>query len=83
MVRNTEVSGGCVTTVSNGLVQVGGLSAFDTLTGTTSHELIEAATDPYPYQNTAYGSVDDGHISWLFVLSFRFALVLLRRQSGD
>jgi hypothetical protein len=43
----------------------GNLSGLDALTGTASHEFVEAATDPYP--NTpmpGYASVDDAHIYW-------------------
>lgn len=32
----------------------GALSGIDGITAVTSHELIEAATDPYPYPNPAY-----------------------------
>ncbi len=43
----------------------GNLSGLDALTGTTAHELVEAATDPYPLSNTpAYAAVDDAHIYW-------------------
>ena len=31
-----------------------------------SHELVEAATDPYPNSNTAYGQTDDADIVWTF-----------------
>lgn len=40
--------------------------AYD-LTSTTSHELIEAATDPF-LNNPAYGTVDLDHIAWEMVL---------------
>jgi len=48
----------------------GGLTGIDAVTATTSHELIEASTDPYPQDqnNAAYGQVDDNHIIWEFVL---------------
>lgn len=43
----------------------GNLSGLDALTGTTAHELVEAATDPYPQgMNPAYAAVDDEHIYW-------------------
>jgi hypothetical protein len=37
---------------------------IDTLTGSTSHELIEWATDPFPMTNPAYGNVDTDHLAW-------------------
>jgi hypothetical protein len=48
----------------------GGLTGLDAVSATTSHEVIEASTDPYPStQGTAaYGQVDDNHIIWMFVL---------------
>jgi hypothetical protein len=48
----------------------GGLTGIDAVSATTSHELIEAATDPYPQDqsNTGYAAVDDNHIIWEFVL---------------
>ncbi len=47
----------------------GNLTGIDALTGTESHELIEASTDPYPNEpNPGYGQVDDNHIYWEFVL---------------
>ena len=46
----------------------GPLTGVDVVTGTPSHELIEAATDPFPIAKPAYTSVDDDHISWTFAL---------------
>lgn len=48
----------------------GGLTGIDAVTGTTSHELIEAVTDPYPQDqgNAGYAQVDNNHIIWEFVL---------------
>jgi hypothetical protein len=48
----------------------GGLTGIDAVTATTSHELIEAATDPFPNDqtNAGYAQVDDNHIIWQFVL---------------
>jgi hypothetical protein len=46
----------------------GGLKGLDAVSATTSHELIEASTDPYPTALPAYGQVDDNHITWMFVL---------------
>jgi hypothetical protein len=46
----------------------GGLNGIDGLTGATSHEWIEAATDPYPSTNmgldSAYSSIDQDHLAW-------------------
>ena len=36
----------------------------DTLTISTSHEFVEAATDPYVQTNLAYGTVDPVHAAW-------------------
>jgi hypothetical protein len=47
----------------------GGLNGIDAVTGAESHELIEAATDPYPMSNPAYGQVDDDHLYWQFALA--------------
>ena len=46
----------------------GSLTKKDAVTTATSHELSEAATDPYPTDNTAYGQVDLDHIGWEFFL---------------
>ena len=46
----------------------GGLTGLNAVSATSSHEIIEAATDPYPTSNPAYGQVDDNHIYWEFVL---------------
>ena len=48
----------------------GALTGIDAVTATTSHELIEAATDPYPNDqaNAGYAQVDNNHIIWEFVL---------------
>jgi hypothetical protein len=45
-----------------------GLSAMDALTSATSHELIEASTDPYPYTTPAYIQVDNAHLYWQRIL---------------
>jgi hypothetical protein len=37
---------------------------LDDLTRATSHELIEASTDPYPYSHPAYNLVDMDHSVW-------------------
>jgi len=45
-----------------------GLSGADMVTGAESHELVEAATDPYPNTDPAYAQLDDDHLYWLFIL---------------
>lgn len=45
-----------------------GLTVLQTVTASLSHELIEAATDPYPNSNPAYQSVDQDHVVWELVL---------------
>lgn len=40
------------------------LGTFGYLTAATSHELIEASTDPYPNTNPAYSTVDASHFVW-------------------
>lgn len=46
----------------------GALQGLDGVTGATSHEWIEAVTDPYPStnngQDAAYSGVDDDHFVW-------------------
>jgi hypothetical protein len=46
----------------------GPLSGVDAVTGTESHELAEASTDPYPNLDPAYGQIDEKHIFWEFVI---------------
>jgi hypothetical protein len=48
---------------------VRGQSALDGVTVTTSHELVEASTDPRPYYNPAYQLVDAEHAAWNYGLS--------------
>lgn len=38
---------------------------LDTLTVSTSHELVEAATDPFPMVKPAYQRIDNDHIVWM------------------
>lgn len=45
-----------------------GETTLDTLTTTASHEYVEAATDPYPYNNPAFAQTDGNHIYWYFAL---------------
>jgi hypothetical protein len=44
--------------------QAPGVSDIDGLAATTSHEFIEAATDPLALTNPAWSYVDDAHIAW-------------------
>ncbi len=46
----------------------GGLSGVNVLSSTSSHEFIEAATDPFPMSDPAYTQVDDDHLAWAFFL---------------
>jgi hypothetical protein len=41
-------------------------SSLDEITITTSHELIEAATDPFPFTAGAYQQTDDPHLIWSY-----------------
>ena len=43
---------------------LGGLSGIDAVTGPTSHEAVEASTDPHPFTRPAYQDVDQDHIVW-------------------
>ncbi len=45
-----------------------GLSTMDALTGSTSHEIIEAATDPYNKEDPAFAYVDADHLAYVFVI---------------
>lgn len=49
-------------------LDVGGVTGIDSLTSTVAHELIEAASDPYPNNDPAYWQVDMDHFYWLLVL---------------
>ena len=42
----------------------GYLKGLDALTGTLSHEIEEAATDPHPQTDTAYAAADQDHMVW-------------------
>ncbi len=46
----------------------GGLTGIDVMTGSASHELIEAATDPFPQTMPAYAQVDGSDIGWMLLL---------------
>ncbi len=40
------------------------LQGLDVITATTSHELLEAVTDPFPLTMPAFAMVDDDHLAW-------------------
>jgi hypothetical protein len=46
----------------------GPLTGLDAITGPESHELVEAATDPFPMNNPGYADVDEEHFYWSRVL---------------
>ncbi len=46
----------------------GAMTGIDVITGSASHEFIEATTDPLPQSDPAYGQVDNDHIIWEVVL---------------
>jgi len=46
----------------------GQFTGVDALTIPSSHEFIEAATDPLPLNTPAYGQTDDDHIIWALLL---------------
>lgn len=48
--------------------EFGGLIGIDAVTSTSSHEWIEAATDPHPSSDPAFSSVDADHVAWAFLL---------------
>ena len=39
-----------------------GMTAMQNITDATSHELLEAATDPRPFSDPAYDRIDDAHV---------------------
>ncbi len=50
--------------------QCGG-AGFSETTLSASHELVEAATDPYPQTNPAYVGFDNDHVAWEFFQQFQ------------
>lgn len=46
----------------------GGLSGIDAISATSSHEWLEAVTDPHPSSDPAFATVDDDHAVWSFFL---------------
>ncbi len=46
----------------------GNSSAVDVVTEVTSHELSEAATDPFPFDDPKYTQVDRDHLAWSLFL---------------
>ncbi len=59
-----------MTTVSYAVMprcaQFATLSGFDVISLTSSHEFLEAATDPLPFSNAAYQNTDDAHFAWSY-----------------
>jgi hypothetical protein len=45
-----------------------GVGVLPTTTGSVSHEMIEAATDPFPQNQPAYSFVDQNHLVWEMIL---------------
>jgi hypothetical protein len=62
--NGTDVAYGVVPRCSN----FGGMGPKEATTGSASHEIMEAATDPYNKQSPAYAYVDDDHFAFMFVL---------------
>ena len=52
------------------------------LTGTTSHEFIEAATDPFPASDPAYTQADDDHAVYWFRLGGEVGDLCETQQAG-
>jgi hypothetical protein len=48
-----------------GACTYGGVSLLDRMTATTTHELVESATDPHFVTTPAYDAVDDAHAFWM------------------
>jgi len=46
----------------------GPIHDIDAVTGALAHELVEAATDPYPMTNPAWAQTDSAHIFWVRAL---------------
>jgi hypothetical protein len=44
------------------------LMDLDVITGTSSHEWVEAVSDPYPNTNPGFTGLDDDHAAWEFAL---------------
>lgn len=49
------------------LPELPGVSGVDYVSAVSSHEIVEAITDPYPESAPAYASTDDDHIAWSFL----------------
>jgi hypothetical protein len=58
------------------------LTPLDVTTGSESHELVEAATDPYPQGAPAYASVDSQHRYWARVLGGGEVSDMCAQESG-
>jgi hypothetical protein len=60
----------------------GGFGGADALTIPSSHEFIEAASDPLPLTVPAYGQPDDDHVFWAFVLGGENADLCAQNQGA-
>lgn len=70
------------TRVAYAVVPRCGEPALEVTTGAASHEIIEAATDPYNKDLLAYAYVDDAHASWMFVLGGEVADLCAQRSDA-
>jgi hypothetical protein len=62
---------------------LGDLQGLDATTATESHQLIEAATDPYPLVEPAYEQIDDAHFYWAMALGGGEAADLCAQLPGS
>jgi hypothetical protein len=61
---------------------LGGLTGIDMVTGAASHELAEAATDPYNKEAPAYMMVDDAHEAFMYILGGENGDLCAQEQSA-
>ena len=59
-----------------------GGSGLDEETGSESHELIEAATDPLPFSSPAWASIDDAHVYWPYAFGGGELADMCEQQPG-
>jgi hypothetical protein len=59
-----------------------GVSMLDEVTESTSHELLEASTDPEPYDDTGYGSLDPAHFGWELIIGAEIGDLCALSPSG-
>ena len=60
-----------------------GMDTLQTTTGSASHELFEAATDPEPEVNPAYLEVDDANFYWGLVLGGELEISARNRRASS